>query len=136
MSSSSRPKADTVPIKGKNIVILGNSCSGMQLVPAQALIAQNIIQFPHSLQFYFPYGHLAVHWLLFSVIERSFGQLYTTLSGDQRCKKQKVVSGVEKTPLREYWELLKPSYKVGCKRQVYDPGCILEDSHSLHSTNT
>lgn len=59
-----------------------------------------------------------------SMIERSFGQFYMTPSGDRRCTKQKVGSGVEKTPQREYSELLKPSYKVSCKRQVYDPGYL------------
>ncbi|KZP09063.1 hypothetical protein FIBSPDRAFT_900779 [Athelia psychrophila] len=58
------------------------------------------------------------------MIERSFGQFYMTPSGDRRCTKQKVGSGVEKTPQREYSELLKPSYKVSCKRQVYDPGYL------------
>ncbi|KZP04284.1 FAD/NAD(P)-binding domain-containing protein [Athelia psychrophila] len=140
-----------VPIEGKNVVVLGNGCSGSQLVPAIAPIAQNVFQFARSPQFYFPRANptihpavkwafrwvpglmLAVRWLLFHILERSFGQFYTTPRGDRQRAKEKALSDayVEKTAPRAYWGLLKPRYKVGCKRKVYDPGYLA----SLHREN-
>lgn len=43
---------------------------------------------------------------------------------------------VEQTAPRKYWDMLKPKYKVGCKRRVFDPGylaCLHRDN--VHITS-
>lgn len=140
-----------IVLDDKNVVILGNGCSGTQVVPAIADKAQNIYHFFRSSQFYFPRynpkipsivkwlfayipGFLTFwRWVLFNFLEYTFIQFYTdSLGGFQRKRAKKESDAyVERTAPQKYWDLLKPKYKVGCKRRVFDPGylkCLHRDN--------
>ncbi|KAF7982943.1 hypothetical protein HWV62_25246 [Athelia sp. TMB] len=145
-----------VSLADKNVVVIGNGCSGSQLVPAIAPQCKNVFQFFRSSQFYFPRTNPAIHpavkwafrwvpglmlcvrWLLFHLLEYTFIQFQTTPRGDRQRAYTKKMSDayVEKTAPREYWDMLKPKYKVGCKRRVFDPGylaCLHREN--VHLTN-
>ena len=138
-------------VDDKNVVVIGNGCSASQLVPVIASKAKNVYQFFRSSQYYFPRDNFTFHpvvkwafryipflltffrYLLFNLLELDFIQFQTDDRGNRRRQKAKQISEkyVEKTAPKEYWDLLKPTYEVGCKRRVYDPGYL----ESLHRDN-
>lgn len=145
-----------IVLDNKNVVILGNGCSGTQVVPAIADQAKNIYHFFRSSQFYFPrrnpkipswlqfafayipFFMVSMRWLLFNFLEYTFGQFYTDSRGDRQRRRAKKMSDdyVEKAAPPKYWDMLKPKYQVGCKRRVFDPGylqCLHRDN--VHLTN-
>lgn len=145
-----------IVLDNKNVVVLGNGCSGTQVVPAIADKVKNIYHFFRSPQYYFPrpntnipswlqnaFAYLpffltSLRWLLFNLLEHEYGQFYTNSRGDRQRRRAKKTSDnyVEKTAPPQYWEMLKPKYKVGCKRRIFDPGylqCLHRDN--VHLTN-
>ena len=140
-----------IVLEDKNIIVIGNGCSGSQVVPAIADKAKNVYQFFRSSQFYFPRMNPTIHpwvkWafryvpllmiflrhLLFNFMEYTFIQFRIDDRGNRHRLASKKISDnyVEKTAPKEYWDLLKPTYKVGCKRKVFDPGYL----KSLHRDN-
>jgi cation diffusion facilitator CzcD-associated flavoprotein CzcO len=138
-------------LENKNVVVIGNGCSGSQVVPAIADKVRNIYQFCRSPQFYFPQNNVTIHplvkwafryvpflmvflrYAMFNFMEYWFIQFYTDDRGNRHRLMRKKLSDnyVEKTAPKEYWDLLKPTYKVGCKRRVFDSGYL----RSLHRDN-
>ncbi|KAF7980662.1 hypothetical protein HWV62_37079 [Athelia sp. TMB] len=145
-----------VALDNKNVVVIGNGCSGTQVVPAIADKVKNIYQFFRTSQYYFPrrnpnikpwlkWAFLYIpgmmtlaRWLMFNLMERNFVSFYTDGRGNRRREAMKKRSDdyVEQTAPKQYWDLLKPSYMVGCKRRVFDPGylkCLKRDN--VHISN-
>lgn len=146
----------SVALDNKNVVVIGNGCSGTQVVPAIADKVKNIYQFFRTSQYYFPrrnpnikpwlkWAFLYIpgmmtlaRWLMFNLMERNFVSFYTDGRGNRRREAMKKRSDdyVEQTAPKQYWDLLKPSYMVGCKRRVFDPGylkCLKRDN--VHISN-
>lgn len=155
MMHTARWKNDTV-LEDKNVVVIGNGCSGSQLVPAIADKVKNVFQFFRSSQFYFPRRNPTIspavkwafryipglmvlfRWMVFHMLEYTFTQFHTDERGNRRREYTKKLSDgyVEEAVPKEYWDLLKPTYKVGCKRRVFDPGylkCLHRDNVHLSS---
>ncbi|KIM89673.1 hypothetical protein PILCRDRAFT_812480 [Piloderma croceum F 1598] len=150
IAHTARWRKDIV-LENKNVIVIGNGCSGSQVVPAIADKVKNIYQFVRSPQFYFPQNNITIHpsvkwafryvpflmvflrYAMFNFMEYWFIQFYTNDRGNRhRLMKKKLSDNyVEKTAPKEYWDLLKPTYKVGCKRRVFDSGYL----RSLHRDN-
>ncbi|KZP27803.1 FAD/NAD(P)-binding domain-containing protein [Athelia psychrophila] len=152
---TARWKHDAV-LEDKNVIVIGNGCSGTQVVPAIAGKAKNVYQFFRTSQYYFPRKNpnihpylkwafvyipgvmLAFRWLMFNLLERSVPMSRTDERGARLRAVNKKTSDdyVERTAPKEYWDLLKPKYNVGCKRRVFDPGylkCLNRDN--VHVTS-
>lgn len=135
----------------KDVIVIGNGSSGSQVIPAIAPKVKNLYQFIRSPQYYLPQRNSTIHpivkvafryvpflrmlarYLLFNFLEYTFLSFYTDKRGDRHRLGAKKWSDqyVEETAPKEYWSMLKPSYKVGCKRRVFDPGYL----ESLHREN-
>jgi cation diffusion facilitator CzcD-associated flavoprotein CzcO len=155
IAHTARWRKDIV-LEDKNVIVVGNGCSGSQVVPAIASKVKNIYHFFRSSQFYFPRRNPTIHpwvkwafrhvpffmvffrYLLFNFLEFTFIQFHTDDRGDRHRRRAKIISDnyVETRAPKEYWDLLKPTYMVGCKRRVFDPGylgCLHRDN--VHLTN-
>ncbi|KZP03239.1 FAD/NAD(P)-binding domain-containing protein [Athelia psychrophila] len=133
-----------VVLDDKNVIVIGNGCSGSQVVPAIADKVRSVYQFFRSPQFFFPRENPRIHpyiqwafahvpglmllarWQMFHALERGFAMFSTDARGNRSRELVKKTSDdyVERTAPKEYWDMLKPAYKVGCKRRVYDPGYL------------
>lgn len=143
MVHTARWRKDVV-VDDKEVVVIGNGCSGTQVVPAIAPKVKSLTQFIRSPQFYFPRKNPNIHpvlkwafkwipglqlgfrWLLFNLMERNLALFYVTDAAEKERAKMKKISDdyVERVAPKEYWDLLKPKYMVGCKRRVFDPGYL------------
>jgi cation diffusion facilitator CzcD-associated flavoprotein CzcO len=150
IAHTARWRKDIV-LENKNVIVIGNGCSGSQVVPAIADEVKNLHHFCRSSQFYFPQNNIIIHplvkwafryipflmlflrYAMFNFMEYRFIQFYTDDRGNRHRLVTKKFSDnyVEKTAPKEYWDLLKPTYAVGCKRRVFDPGYL----RSLHRDN-
>ncbi|EQB53512.1 hypothetical protein CGLO_06760 [Colletotrichum gloeosporioides Cg-14] len=136
----------------KRVAVVGNGCSGAQLMPRVAEKAARVFQFQRSPQWindrpnpqisefrklcfrFLPlYGKLYRFWLWKST--DALHDLYIT--GDdaleqQRGKHQAIAERYmrEKAP-EKYHDILIPSFPLGCKRRVFDPGYLA----ALHRPN-
>ncbi|KAF7985934.1 hypothetical protein HWV62_43862 [Athelia sp. TMB] len=140
-----------VVLENKNVIVIGNGCSGTQVVPAIADKVQNVYQFFRTSQYYFPRQNptiapwvkwvfayvpgvlLLARWWMFHLLETGFAMFSTDARGNRKraAVKKRSDEYVERTAPKEYWDLLKPTYMVGCKRRVYDPGylaCLHRDN--------
>lgn len=133
-----------VVVDDKEVVVIGNGCSGTQVIPAIAPKVKSLTQFIRSPQFYLPRQNPNIHpvlkwafkwvpglqrgfrWILFNLMERGLALFYLTDAGEKARAKNKKMSDdyVERTAPKEYWDLLKPKYMLGCKRRVFDPGYL------------
>ncbi|BCS04780.1 flavin-containing monooxygenase [Aspergillus luchuensis] len=131
----------SVSLRDKNIVVLGNGASATQLVPAVAKDARSITQFMRSKQYFLPGGSnaaispfwqfifryvpgvlLAVRFLIFLYLETSTPQFNLTKTGAKMRRETAEVSEryVKENAPEKYWPLLLADYQVGCKRRVFD----------------
>ncbi|KAL0935108.1 monooxygenase [Colletotrichum truncatum] len=138
--------------EGKHVAIVGNGCSGAQLMPRVAEKASKVIQFQRSPQWlndrpnpkisefrkfcfrYVPlYGRLYRYWLW-----RSTDMLHGLyITGDislerQRAEHQAIAERyMRETAPKRYHDILIPTFPLGCKRRVFDPGYLA----ALHRSN-
>lgn len=131
-------------IEGKEVVIIGNGCSAAQVVPAIAPRVKSVHQFMRTPQFflprpnptispvfrwifrYVPFAQKAIRWMLFHIFEYTVWQFYLSASGERHRRWwQRLSDGyLESCAPKQYWDILKPSYLIGCKRRVFDPGYL------------
>lgn len=72
-------------------------------------------------------------YTLFIYLETTFGQFYLTPSGARarQSSRNECLDFIHKKAPEKYWPLLTPTFAVGCKRRIFDPGYI----KSLHRPN-
>lgn len=75
----------------------------------------------------------ALRYSLFIYLETTFNQFHLTPSGarSRNASRNECMEFIHKKAPEKYWPLLTPSFAVGCKRRIFDPGYI----KSLHSPN-
>ncbi|CAK96948.1 uncharacterized protein An11g06510 [Aspergillus niger] len=131
----------SVSLRDKNVIVLGNGASATQLVPAVAEDVRSITQFMRSKQYFLPGGNnttispiwqnifryvpgvlLAVRFLIFLYLETSTPQFNLTKTGAKMRRETAEISEryVKENAPEKYWPLLLADYQVGCKRRVFD----------------
>ncbi|PYH75266.1 flavin-containing monooxygenase [Aspergillus vadensis CBS 113365] len=131
----------SVSLRDKNVIVLGNGASATQLIPAVAKDARSITQFMRSKQYFLPGGSnvaidpfwqtifryvpcvlLAVRFLIFLYLETSTLQFNLTKTGANMRRETAEISEryVKENAPEKYWPLLLADYQVGCKRRVFD----------------
>lgn len=139
-------------ISGKKVAVVGNGCSGAQLMPKVAKTAGHVIQFQRSPQWINERPNKEFSSLrkwcfrnvpLYSRYFRYFlwratdglHTLYMTGSDSldrARDEAQNVAENyMRSTAPEKYHDILIPKFPLGCKRRVFDPGYL----DSLHRTN-
>ncbi|GKZ81673.1 hypothetical protein AnigIFM56816_006195 [Aspergillus niger] len=112
----------SVSLRDKNVIVLGNGASATQLVPAVAEDVRSITQFMRKIFRYVPGVLLAVRFLIFLYLETSTPQFNLTKTGAKMRRETAEVSEryVKENAPEKYWPLLLADYQVGCKRRVFD----------------
>ncbi|KAM0267565.1 hypothetical protein ACHAPA_005854 [Fusarium lateritium] len=139
-------------IKGKNVAVVGNGCSGAQLMPYVVQNAGHVVQFQRSAQWinerpnrqfsalekwsfrYLPLWHKLYRFSLWKSTD-ALHDLY--LSDSPTAIRKRELQTVEaekymrKTVPEKFHDLLIPKFPLGCKRRIFDPDYL----ESLHSPN-
>ncbi|KAJ5593484.1 hypothetical protein N7537_010388 [Penicillium hordei] len=133
---------DEYDLRGLNVAVVGNGCSGSQVVPAVINDVNRLTQFIQSPQYYVPmpmgnyrFGKalrvcfscipltlLLIRWLVFWILDTSLGQFYNNSKGDRLRVKRALCSRkyIEENAPERYWPLLTPGYDLGCRRRILD----------------
>ncbi|KAI0894316.1 FAD/NAD(P)-binding domain-containing protein [Annulohypoxylon nitens] len=138
-------------IRGKKVAVIGNGCSGSQLVPAIAPQVKHITHYARSRQWLFPRPNqpfsafdkfwfrwvpFALRWRRFKIYWDTDAQYleYVDRPGSDKLRAQSEKEAREymlaNTP-KKYRDMIIPDYPVGCKRRVFDPGYL----DALHRNN-
>ncbi|KAL1296811.1 hypothetical protein AAFC00_004437 [Neodothiora populina] len=134
-----------VNLKGKRVGIIGNGCSGAQLMPQVAKEAAEVVQFQRSPQWINDrpnpefsslrkwcfanvplYGKCYRFWVWKST--DVLHSLYVT--GDDALERQRAEAQrtaeeyMRRVAPKKYLEILIPKFPLGCKRRIFDPGYL------------
>ncbi|KAH8682847.1 4-hydroxyacetophenone monooxygenase [Tricladium varicosporioides] len=142
-----------IDLKNKEVVVIGNGCSGSQIVPAIVNQAKNVYHFMRTPQYYVPkpldrwrfsntlkwmfkyvpFLLVFLRTLMFVYLESSLKQFSLDVSAERQRRKVQAKSRkyIQKKAPSRYWKLLTPEYALGCKRKILDPGYI----DCLHRSN-
>lgn len=142
----------TFDMKGKTVAVIGNGCSGAQLMPYVAATAGTTYQFQRSAQWinerpnrefsalqkwafaYVPLVNRLYRFYLWKGTDALHG-LYA--SGSERSAREReaattsALDYMTKTAPKKYHDVLIPKFPLGCKRRIFDPGYL----ESLHNPN-
>ncbi|KAJ5642299.1 FAD/NAD(P)-binding domain-containing protein [Penicillium lividum] len=138
-------------LRGQKVAVIGNGCSGSQVVPAVIDDIDSLTQFIRSPQHYVPmtmgnykFGNklrsvlsklpfvlMILRWLTFWLLDTALGQFYNDPQGKRMRKRRHSYSRkyITKNAPERYWPLLTPDYNLGCRRRILDNQYI----RSLHS---
>lgn len=140
-----------VDLRDKNVVVLGNGCTGTQLVPALAPEVRNVTQFVRSkhwivpsikanvidkLKFVYrniPGGMRLVRYIIYWGAEDDFTGIHMNEKGAawRAAKTAKLRRYIQRTAPEKYHDMLIPDFEFGCKRRVFNAGYL----ESLHREN-
>ncbi|KAL6354831.1 hypothetical protein LRP88_12188 [Fusarium phalaenopsidis] len=137
---------------GKTVAVVGNGCSGAQLMPYVVKSAAHVVQFQRSAQWinerpnrkftpfekwcfrYLPLYHKLYRFYLWKTTD-SLHDLYLGNSPTAARKRAVQTKEAEKYMRRvspaKFHDLLVPDFPLGCKRRIFDPDYL----ESLHSPN-
>lgn len=132
----------SVDIKGKDVVVLGNGCSAAQLVPAlmDDLDAKSVTQIFRSKHWIMPplpsFLYTLYKWLLYSRIGLMIIRWIVILGAElrypmyqgnglfarlvRRVNSWMSTRYIKSVAPKKFHDMLLPSYKVGCKRIIFD----------------
>lgn len=139
-------------LEGKRVAVVGNGCSGAQLMPHVAESASQVVQFQRSPQWInerlnprfsnlrkwcfrnIPlYGKAFRFWVWKST--DALHTLYVTgsesLERQRGEAQQEAEEYIKRTAPTKYLDMLIPKFPLGCKRRVFDPGYLA----CLHKPN-
>lgn len=139
-------------LRGKRVAVVGNGCSGAQLMPHVARDAAQVVQFQRSPQWindrpnpefsafrkwcfrYLPFYQRIFRFWVWKSTDALHG-LYLTGSKRLEERRQEAQHEAEqymrqKAP-QKYLKTLIPSFPLGCKRRIFDPGYL----ECLHRSN-
>lgn len=139
-------------MKGKRVAVIGNGCSGAQLMPYVAATAGKTYQFQRSAQWinerpnrdfsalqkwvfaHVPLVNRLYRFYLWKGTDALHG-LYTSESARSERDREKATAlaleYMTKTAPRKYHDILIPKFPLGCKRRIFDPGYL----ECLHNPN-
>ncbi|KAE8143808.1 hypothetical protein BDV38DRAFT_276878 [Aspergillus pseudotamarii] len=139
-------------MKGKNVAVVGNGCSAAQLMPYVVENAAKVYQFQRSAQWinerpnkeftafqkwcfrHVPFWGRLYRFSLWKSTD-SLHYLYTTNSSRaERARAEATEQArqyMKSTAPAKYHDILIPSFPLGCKRRIFDPG-YLESLHAPH----
>ncbi|PGH12585.1 hypothetical protein AJ79_04206 [Helicocarpus griseus UAMH5409] len=146
----------SVSLKDKNVVVIGNGCTGSQIVPAILYEVKHLTQivrskhwivkglnapYPAFLKWIFQHIPLAMrlHRLhIYLITESSFPLFQMTKKGAKlREKKRREIEGyMRKTSPAKYHDLLIPDFEIGCKRRIFDSAGYLTSLNAANITLT
>ncbi|CAN3476653.1 hypothetical protein DICA0_D22298 [Diutina catenulata] len=131
-----------VPLKGKNVLVLGNGCSGTQFVPAvlRDYDPASVTQIARSKHHIMPplpsilqiaYNLVARIWIfqfiLRFIVASSFEAGFPLFKGNGLISRvvrglvqRRSISYMKKNTPKEYHDVVIPQFKVGCKRLIID----------------
>ncbi len=134
-----------VDYTGKRVAVVGNGCSAAQLVPKVAEKASQVTQFQRSPQWInerpnrsftafekwcfrnIPaWGRLYRFWIWQQTDSlHSLYQSDTPAMVQARAKAtQETISYMKSTAPKKYHDIIIPSFPLGCKRRIFDPGYL------------
>ncbi|KAF8505034.1 4-hydroxyacetophenone monooxygenase [Hysterangium stoloniferum] len=103
-----------VDLKNKDIVVIGNGCSGTQVVPHLVPLAKTLTQFintPHWL-IYKSNPEMKLSWKLFILDEEG--------AAARRQAEENSKEFIFKTAPEKFHDILIPKWEFGCKRRIWD----------------
>lgn len=139
-------------LKGKRVAVVGNGCSGAQLMPHVANVAAQVVQFQRSPQWInerpnpifsefrkWCFRNIPLYGKLYRFHVWSstdaLHNLYVTGTDSLEQKRQVAQAEAEQymraVAPKKYLEILLPKFPLGCKRRVFDPGYLA----CLHKPN-
>ncbi|RJE25125.1 Flavin-binding monooxygenase [Aspergillus sclerotialis] len=142
---------DSIDYTGKRVAVIGNGCSGAQVVPALAEKAGFVQQYARSAQWYharpnhqfsalekwaFRWIPLWQRWLrlkIFLNIEAESNTYFPTPDGIKarlQAEEESKEYIYSRTP-EKYSDFIVPKFPLGCKRRIFDPDYL----DSLHRKN-
>ncbi|KPM43012.1 hypothetical protein AK830_g3538 [Neonectria ditissima] len=144
----------SVDLKGKRVAVIGNGCSAAQVVPSIAPQVQKLTQYARSPQWYHPrpnkvfsgfdkflfrYVPLWQRWHRLDTFLKT-DQLASVYGSDTKQVEQRLAieesarQYIYETSPKKYHSFLVPTFPLGCKRRIYDPGylaCLHRDNFNL-----
>ncbi|CAH0047331.1 unnamed protein product [Clonostachys solani] len=139
-------------MKNKNVAVVGNGCSGAQLMPYVAQTAAKVVQFQRSPQWinerpnwefssfqkwcfrYLPLYQRLYRFKLWKTTD-DLHTLYLTGSASSEAAREEATKGAEKYMRKmapaKFQDILIPKFPLGCKRRIFDPGYL----EALHNPN-
>lgn len=138
-------------VKDKKVIVIGNGCSGTQIVPAIAPKTRHLTHMirskhwicPHIDKATVPLMRFMLRWVPFAMfIQRvllyvsfeGFVKGYPLTPGGQKFRdwqRETITKYMKSTAPEKYHDLLIPDFEVGCKRRIFNAGYL----ESLHADN-
>lgn len=142
-------------LHNKNVAVFGNGASGAQLVPSILPEVKSLVQFQRSPQHYFkrpnrkfngmekflfkyvPFYDLWYRYSLYHEADAFHASFLSESESQIKMRhtlERKSLDYMYSTAPTKYHEILTPSYTVGCKRRIFDPGyleCLHNDKITL-----
>ncbi|ANB14598.1 hypothetical protein AWJ20_2203 [Sugiyamaella lignohabitans] len=138
------------PLEDKDVIVIGNGCSGAQIVPACAKTAKSVTQFFRAKHWLVPtpkmdplkvrdkvnnvLGVRLSRMLLFLFLEAQFPMFSNDGYWANKVRDfntNKARTHMLKTAPQKYHDMIMPDFKIGCKRRIIDYGYL----QSLHNEN-
>ncbi|KAJ5898761.1 hypothetical protein N7495_003505 [Penicillium taxi] len=129
-------------LRGRKVAVIGNGCSGSQVVPAIIEDVGSLTQFIRSSQHYipmtvgnfqfgkvyhaifsyFPILLMFLRWLVFWILDSSLAQFYNDSQGQKSRKERLDISQqyINDHAPERYRPLLTPEHDLGCRRRILD----------------
>ncbi|TIA74495.1 monooxygenase [Aureobasidium pullulans] len=139
-------------LKDKRVAVVGNGCSAAQLMPHVAREAAEVIQFQRSPQwinerpnpafsgfqrwcfrnvpFYARWYRFST-WLSIDALHNLYVTGTDVLDRKRAEAQTEAESYMRKAAPKKYLDILIPTFPLGCKRRIFDPGYL----RSLHEPN-
>lgn len=134
----------SVNYKGKRVAVIGNGCSAAQVVPALAQDAASVKQYARSGQWYHerpnhrytnvekflfqwvPLWQKAIRLGVFLEADEETNAYFPTPQGkkDRAKKEAESLEYIYSVAPKKYHKVLTPTFPLGCKRRVFDPGYL------------
>ncbi|KLJ10608.1 hypothetical protein EMPG_09872 [Blastomyces silverae] len=146
----------SLDLKDKNVVVLGNGCTGSQIVPSILPDVKHLTQIVRSKHWivpimnpsyssrlkwifrYIPLTMLTQRFLIFLLTERSWPAFKMTKKSEEIRKQRRAMADryMRKKAPAKYHDLLIPDFEVGCKRRIFDSSGYLQSLNAENITLT
>ncbi|RFU29232.1 hypothetical protein B7463_g7083, partial [Scytalidium lignicola] len=134
----------SVSYKGKRVAVIGNGCSGAQVIPALAQDAAFVKQYARSAQWFHDrpnhkYTELEKFLFRWVPLWESLLRLKIFIDADEEtaayfpspaglkvraAKEEEARKYIKSKAPQKYWKYLIPDFPLGCKRRIFDPGYL------------
>ncbi|CAG79275.1 hypothetical protein B0I72DRAFT_137337 [Yarrowia lipolytica] len=134
----------SVDYTNKNVVVIGNGCSAIQVIAAIHDQTKTLTQFARTPQWItprpefvpgritrfiftrFPFVLHLLRTIVFFVIEAAYPMFKKGWLGTfiRRIRAHHATQNIRKKSPEKYWKVLKPDYEFACKRLIFDCGYL------------